>query len=204
MVAICLPVVSRCKRRGPEPSELKHLWKHCPPRGFASVFHQSKPPGYVSRSVRAETHKRKGCGIRRLTLLLLPGQFVKHLPLCLSDMANIIHVPSVSAKISQADSLLCGLQGLSLIINITLGWFTCLSMDISREALKIFNIDTNSWLKLLSLLVSTFSVASLHVMRVSHLWIIPKSLELTTRPWETVRVKRLKEKRLEPRCNLSY
>lgn len=49
--------------------------------------------------------------LRRLTSLVLPGQLVKHLPLCLSDMANIIHAPSVSAKIPQADSLNRGPQG---------------------------------------------------------------------------------------------
>lgn len=50
-------------------------------------------------------------------------------------MANTIHVLLVSAKIPQADSLLCGLQGLSLIMNITSGLFTGLHMDRSKEAL---------------------------------------------------------------------
>lgn len=49
--------------------------------------------------------------LRRLTSLVLPRHLVKHLPLCLSDMANIIHASSVSAKIPQVDSLNCGPQG---------------------------------------------------------------------------------------------
>ncbi len=75
-------------------------------------------------------------GRQRLTLLVLPSQFVKHLPLCLSDMANIIHALPVSAKIPQADRLHCEPQGLSLVMNITLGLFTCLHMAVNKEALR--------------------------------------------------------------------
>lgn len=40
---------------------------------------------------------------RRVTPLALPIQFVKHLPLCLSDTADVRHTISMSAKIPETD-----------------------------------------------------------------------------------------------------
>lgn len=92
---------------------------------------------HVAYFFREDPQWQKTLADRRLTLVALPSQFVKHLPLCLSDMANIIHVLSVSAKIPQADRLLCGPQGLSVIMNITLGLFTCLHMAINKKERKL-------------------------------------------------------------------